>query len=107
MAEDLDTSQRVDELIEGWLEDGGKETVYYRCEHCGKDGSKTLDRSIDLDKLIRLRKELREERAKGGGGGDVSRDAEKILAAVRDMTDEELAVELARERALGDASADA
>ena len=106
MAEDQDTSQRVDELIEGWLEDGGKEVVYYRCTHCGKDGSKTIDRTVDLDKLIRLRKELREERARGGGGAEVTRDAEKILAAVRDMTDEELAVELARERA-ANASANA
>lgn len=97
MAEEQDTSQRVDELIESWLVDGGKETVYYRCQHCGKDGQKVVDRTVDLDKLIRLRKELREERARGGGG-DVGRKAEEILASVREMTDDELAAELARVR---------
>ncbi len=94
---DQDTAQRVDELIEEWLEGGGKQVVHYRCTKCGHDGQKTVDQSVDIDKLVRLRKELRDAAAKGGSV-DVQRAADAILAQMRDMTDDELAAEIARVR---------
>ncbi len=96
-----DTSQRVDELIEEWLSSGGKQTVHFRCKKCGTDGSKVVENTVDLDKLVRLRKELREAAAKGSGSAVITQDAARILAELRELTDDELAVELARVRSDG------
>lgn len=79
--------------------DGGQRRVTYRCEHCGRDGSKTIQ-SIDPELQLKVLKALQDlERDERGPGGS-NESAAAVLAKVAELTDDELAAEIARLRAL-------